>query len=249
MRKWWYRLKNRWTQRDHWQHQYPYQYSHRERQKDYGLFKKTLVAALLFSMVYGLHISNTVVGRAVGDAIRYVLNAETDISFIADWLTANAPPNIDMSVLKKVRTTISKPADPLMYMGKPVEGTVVSSYGWQAHPVSKQQILYEGIDIEAPLGTAVRAAAQGVVKTISDTTQHGRILIIEHGNEVETIYGCLGEIIVKPGDSVSQGQVIARVGKITPVATPVLYFEIRVNGKAIDPLTRIKGEYSLKERK
>jgi murein DD-endopeptidase MepM/ murein hydrolase activator NlpD len=146
-------------------------------------------------------------------------------------------------VLKRVQTTVAKPADPLLYMSKPVEGKLVMQFGWQTHPVLKQEIKYEGIEIEADLGTGVHAAAAGKVKLITDSARFGKMLIIDNGNDIETVYGHLGEILVGQGEMVSQGQVIARVGK-TGINSSTLYFEIREKGISIDPLSRIKGDFN-----
>ena len=243
MAKLWHRWKSRWDSRDyHWQY-------HRDDEVDYGWLKQAAVAALIFSAVYIAHVSETVVGRVVDDGIRYILATETDFAYLADWLANYAPRTFDTTVLKRVQTTVSRPADPLMYMSKPVDGKIVSPFGWRTHPVLKQQMLHDGIDIEAPLGASVKAAAPGKVKMVTDSAQHGRVVIIEHSQEVETLYGHLGEVLVKPNEPVSQGQVIARVGKTGITAGPLLYFEVREKGKPIDPLTRLKGTFPDKEGK
>lgn len=152
-------------------------------------------------------------------------------------------------MLKRVQSTVSKPADPLLYMTKPADGKLSAHFGWQTHPVLKQEMMNDGIGIEAQLGSSVRAAAPGRVKTVSESAKYGKTVIIDHGQEIETMYGHLGEVLVKAEDTVSQGQVIARVGKSGITSGPTLYFEVREKGKPIDPLTRIKGELPVKEGK
>lgn len=218
----------------HWQH---------DEEPDYTWLKKFVAAALIFTMVYIAHISDTAIGRVVTDGVRYVMTVETDFSYITERLAPYAPQGFDKAVLKRVQNTVSKPADPLLYMSRPVDGKVVSPYGWRTHPVLKQEMMHEGIDYEALLGTNVKVAAAGKVKMVSDTAQLGKTLIVEHSQDVETVYGHLGEVLVKPGDLVSQGQVIARSGKTGMVTAPILYFEVRDKGKPVDPITRIKGNY------
>ena len=72
---------------------------------------------------------------------------------------------------------------------------------------------------------------------------------MEHSQDVDTLYGHLGEILVKQGDIISQGQVIGKVGKTGMVSGPLLYFEVREKGKAINPETRLKGDSPTTEGK
>lgn len=248
MAKLWNRWKNRWGD-NRWGENREHHWQYRDDEVDYGWLKRTVLATLIFSLVYVSHVSETTVGRVIDDGVRYILTTETDFAYIANRLAQYAPQGFDTAVLKRVQTTVSKPADPLLYMSRPVDGKITAPFGWRTHPVLKQEMMHEGIDIDAPLGTSVRAAAPGKVKLANESAQFGRTLIIEHGQEIESMYGHLGEVLVKPGDMISQGQVIARVGKTGIANGPLLYFEVREKGKAIDPLTRIKGEFPQKEGK
>lgn len=246
MIKLWNRIKNRWqfigrNSERNWQSYY-------EEEPDYTWLKKTVTALALFAVVYGAHVSDTKIGQEVTNTVRQVLVTQTDFVYYTartvEYINTYWPNASDISgipALKQVQATISRPADPLLYMTKPVEGQVMTQYGWQNNAVIKQDTMHEGIDIAAPAGASVRAAATGKVKVVTDSMQFGKMLIMDHGQGVETVYGHLADILVKEGDTVSQGQVVARVGK-TGAAATVLYFELRENGKAIDPLSRIKGE-------
>lgn len=242
MAKWWNKWQNRRESRD-------YYWQHYSDEPDYSWLKKLVAALLVFIFVYIAHISGTGMGRAVDDGIRYLITAETDWNYILNQIVERSPKDLDWSVFKKVQTAVSKPADPLMYMTKPTSGKVIAGFGWQTHPILKQQVMHEGLDIEAPLGTAVRASAPGKIKTVTDSAQNGKMVIIEHSQDIETAYGHLGEVLVKSGDMVSQGQIIGKVGKTGMTNTPLLYFEVRENGKPIDPVLRIKGDFPTGERK
>lgn len=244
------KLWNKWKNQNRWgetSRDYHWQYG--EEEPDYSWLKKTVAAALFFALVYAAHISDSTVGRVVTGAVKYMMTTETDFGYIAEKLAPYAPQGFDAAVLKRVQTTVSKPADPLQYMTKPVDGKVLYPYGWRTHPVLKQEMMNEGIDFEAPLGTAVRVAAPGKVKLVTDSAQLGRTLIVDHGQEIETVYGHLGEVLVKQGDPVSQGQIVARSGKTGMTAGPQLYFELRDKGKSVDPITRLRGEFPAKEGK
>lgn len=246
MSKLWNRWKNN-TWGDTRGNDYSWQYG--EEQLDYSWIKKTVVACILFAIVYCAHISETALGTVVDDGIRYTLSTQTDFNYVLEQIMSYVPPSLDLSVLKRVQTAVSKPADPLLYMNKPVSGKIISPFGWGIHPVLKQEMMHEGIDIEASLGASVRAAAPGKVKMVTESAQFGKTLIMEHSQEIDTLYGHLGDILVHQGDVVSQGQVIAKVGKTGMINGPVLYFEVREKGKPIDPSTRLKGDFPVGEEK
>lgn len=234
--------QHRWETRDPWQQR-------ETAERGYSWLRRTLAAMLLFALVYAAQVSETAVGRAVTDAVRYALTTETDFAYLYDKLAAVAPKNVDISVFKRLGGNVTKPADPLLYMTRPVEGKVAAPYGWQTHPVTKQEVMQEGVSLEAPLGAPVKAAAAGRVKAVAESARHGKVLVVEHGKELESVYGHLGEVLVKEGETVSQGQVVARVGKTGMTAAPLLYFEVREKGVAVDPLARVKGEAGGREGK
>lgn len=235
------KMWNRWNNRDNW--------TSYDDGVNFGWVKRILAAAIIFALVYTAHISGTVVGTFVDAGIHYALVTETDWNYIADKVNQYAPKELDLAMLRRVQTTVSKPADPLMYMTKPVVGKLIANYGWQTHPILKQETMNEGLIFEAPLGANVKASAQGKVVTITDSAKYGKVVIIEHSQDISTVYGHLGEILVNNGDIVSQGQVIAKVGKTGMTNVPLFYFEVRENGKPIDPLTRLKGDVTADERK
>lgn len=241
MARLWNRWQNRREHREYWAYQ--------DEGISYGWLKRSLTAIIIFALIYSAHLSGNIVGSAVDSSVHYLLTTETDWNYIVVKISEYAPKDIDLAVFKKVQTTVSKPADPLMYMTKPVAGKIVADFGWQTHPVLKQEMMHEGIDIEAPMGTNVRVSAPGKVTAVSDSAQHGKMIIVQHGQDIETLYGHLGEVLVKSGDMVSQGQVIGKVGKTGMTNVPLLYFEVRENGKAIDPMSRLKGELQTGERK
>jgi murein DD-endopeptidase MepM/ murein hydrolase activator NlpD len=210
-----------------------------DNEPNYGWLKRTAAAVVIFAVVYVAQASDTTVGRAVTDAVRYTLTTETDFAYLADKIAGYAPKSMNVSVFKRLGGNVTKPADPLVYMTRPVDGKVVTPFGWQVHPVLKQEVMQEGVSLEAPLGTSVKAAAAGRVKAVADSARHGRVLVVEHGRDIDTLYGHLGEVLVKEGEAVSQGQVVARVGKSGMTAAPLLYFEVREKGVAVDPLPRL----------
>ncbi len=100
-----------------------------------------------------------------------------------------------------------------------------------------------GIDILAPKGTEVHAAADGIVVYSGDSLRgYGNTAVIDHGNGITTLYGHLMEICVKSGDAVRQGDLIGRVGKTGNATTWHLHFEIRSDGRPVDPERHLMGK-------
>lgn len=238
---------NRWKNQRSDNRDYSWQYG--EEETDYKTIRQLAIAVLLFTLVYCAHISETVVAEMVDNGVGYMVNTPLDFPYLAEQVSPYLPASIDLSSWKKVQATVTKPADPLLYMVKPATGEVTASFGLYVHPVLKQEMLHEGIDIQAPVGAGVYAAAAGKVKLVADTAQRGKTIILEHGQDVDTLYGHLGEVLVSQGEVVSQGQMIGKIGKSGMAAVPMLYFEIREKGKAVDPMLRLKGNASSKEGK
>jgi lipoprotein NlpD len=113
----------------------------------------------------------------------------------------------------------------------PVKGKIVAHYG------VKKGMKYDGIDIRAPLGSAVRAADAGTVAFANVLPGYGNIIIIKHRDSYSTVYAHNQMNLAREGSRVSQGAVIARLGNShNPAASPTLHFQIRRYNKARNPL-------------
>ncbi len=118
----------------------------------------------------------------------------------------------------------------------PAEGTLASTFGRQEHPRFHTVTFNRGIEISAPEGRDVRAVADGSVIYADWFKGYGRLLILDHGGGYFTLYAHASEFLAKPGEAVSRGQVIAKVGDTGSLEGPQLYFELRYKGKPEDPL-------------
>jgi murein DD-endopeptidase MepM/ murein hydrolase activator NlpD len=95
----------------------------------------------------------------------------------------------------------------------------------------------EGVDLGARPGEAVLAAADGVcIAANDDMKTYGKLVVLRHANGFVTVYADLAEIDVKEGDKVRRGQIIAKSGQSGGAPTPRLHFELRHDGKAVDPV-------------
>ena len=119
----------------------------------------------------------------------------------------------------------------------PVEGRITTGFGLQRYINRTLAYRHRGIDIAAPEGTPVKAAADGVVSLADDSfLLHGKTIIIDHGHGVATLYLYLSEISVTPAQRASQGQLIGRVGATGVATGPHLHFAAYAFHEPVDPL-------------
>lgn len=122
---------------------------------------------------------------------------------------------------------------------QPVQGRRSSGFGMRVHPISRTRRMHNGVDWAAPSGTPIVAAGDGKVISASYINGYGNTVIIDHGGNVSTLYAHCSRIHVKVGQTVKQGQRIAAVGSTGYSTGPHLHFEVRVNGKPVNPLSRL----------
>jgi murein DD-endopeptidase MepM/ murein hydrolase activator NlpD len=132
-----------------------------------------------------------------------------------------------------MQQTLQKNAFP---NGHPVNSAYnSSSYGWRLDPFSGRMAFHEGLDFTAVVGTPIYAAAGGIVTTAEQTPDYGKIVKIDHGAGFETRYAHASELLVKVGERVEKGQMIAKVGTTGRSTGAHLHFEVRLNGAPLDP--------------
>jgi murein hydrolase activator len=119
----------------------------------------------------------------------------------------------------------------------PVDGRVAAAFhqGSAAPGFAR-----DGIEIAAPEGEPVRAVHGGTVAFAGPFTGFGHLVIVGHGNRAYSLYGNLGALSVARGDRVDAGQEIGRLG-VPPAGAPELYFELQIDGQAVDPLQWLKA--------
>lgn len=110
-----------------------------------------------------------------------------------------------------------------------------SSYGWRIDPFTGGKAFHEGLDFPANSGTAIHAAADGIVSFAEHTPDYGNIVKIEHGSGLETRYAHASKLLVHAGERVTKGQEVAEVGSTGRSTGPHLHYEIRLNGESLDP--------------
>ncbi len=125
----------------------------------------------------------------------------------------------------------------------PVEGRIGSSFGEREDPINGEGAFHAGIDIEAPYGTPVRAAADGDVTGAAMGSGYGQTVELNHGHNLFTVYGHLSAVAVVPGQHVTRGQVIGYVGQSGRATGPHLHYEVRVHNVPVNPYKYLRVTY------
>ena len=165
--------------------------------------------------------------------------------------TVGAPPAQPQSarLAQATQQVEEKPAEPAVVVKPsettsalpsfrwPVRGKVITSYGAKTNGKSN-----DGINVAVPEGTPVKAAEDGVVAYSGNELKgYGNLVLVRHSNGYVTAYAHASELMVKRGDTIKRGQIIAKSGQSGEVGSPQLHFEIRKGSSPVDPLQFLNG--------
>lgn len=117
----------------------------------------------------------------------------------------------------------------------PVNGRLLSYWGMRTDPFSGSGTFHSGVDISAPIGTVVKATADGVVTRCEWSGAYGRLVVIDHGGGIQSWYAHLSRFEVIPGQEVRRGQIIGGTGASGRVTSPHLHYEVRNGGNPVNP--------------
>ncbi|MDH4086739.1 MAG: M23 family metallopeptidase [Nitrospira sp.] len=173
---------------------------------------------------------------AVGlEPSRDALQAITSVKEGLEWLSKQA------TVQERILDELSQAAEqrssrwastPSIW---PVKGWVTSGFGPRISPFTEKPAWHDGLDIGAAPNTPVRAPAQGRITSVGYDPKLGNMVRVDHGFGVETLYGHLAKALVKEGQRVERGDVIALVGSSGLSTGPHLHYMVKLNGQALDP--------------
>lgn len=122
----------------------------------------------------------------------------------------------------------------------PVQARVSVPFGDRRDPRFGTTLPHPGWDLDASFGASVRSIFEGTVVYADWLRGYGLVVVIDHGHRVHSVFAHLSAILVEQGTTVDQGRVIGRVGDTGSLQGPLLYMEIRVDGKAVDPATWLR---------
>lgn len=121
-------------------------------------------------------------------------------------------------------------------MSIPCDAPITSNFGWRMHPILGYERFHSGIDFGADYGVPIRAANTGIVIFAGWYGGYGNTVIVDHGNDITTLYAHSSELYVAEGQVVQRGQAIAAIGSTGLSTGPHLHFEVRQNGEPVDPM-------------
>jgi septal ring factor EnvC (AmiA/AmiB activator) len=162
-----------------------------------------------------------------GTLVHELEDARQALGKLVDSLTAGGPPPED-TVHLPMRMFAGE-------IGWPLEGRLEGHFGTQMHPRFKTVTVRNGIEIEAPAGTPVNAVYDGEVVYAAWFQGYGNLVILQHPGDVHSLYGYLSDFQVAQGDWVRRGEPIGFVGDTGSLEGTRLYFELRVEGRPVDP--------------
>ncbi len=145
------------------------------------------------------------------------------------WATETALDSLQSYLL--VQRTIAAATPSLL----PIEGWISSSFGYRRHPIHGTYRLHTGIDLVAEPGTPVRAPADGVIIYSGLREGYGKVLVIDHGFGIRTLFAHNSKLFVNPGDRVKRGETLSYVGSTGQSTGPHLHYEVRKNGVPVNP--------------
>jgi murein DD-endopeptidase MepM/ murein hydrolase activator NlpD len=131
-------------------------------------------------------------------------------------------------------------------VGWPVNGRLMGGYGERSDPFSGEGAMHTGLDISAPIGTPVKATADGIVIHANWNAGYGRCVIVDHGNGYQTWYAHLSKMDVMEGEEIRQGEVVGRVGTTGRSTGPHLHYEVRVHSTPVNPYRFLARAYATK---
>jgi len=206
------------------------------------IFWQAVVSVFIFFLVVGISRLPLATAGLVVSGVRYVVTDEYD--FVA--VTKNLPSvehireNYIQKIVDWLRSTRPRTPAPAKEVPIwPVEGKVISGYGWRIDPETNQERLHEGIDIETYEAAPVKAVLSGVVVSVRESPTYGKVVEIDHGEGLVTLYAHLSKITVPVTARVKQGDTIGLAGMTGNASSVHLHFEVIENGRTQDPLKKL----------
>ena len=117
----------------------------------------------------------------------------------------------------------------------------MSVFGSRTDPFSGEGAMHTGIDLSVITGTPVHATADGIVARAEWSGHYGKLVIIDHGHDIQTWYAHLSQLEVIPGQEIRRGEILGLSGGTGRVTSPHLHYEVRQNGNPINPSRYLTG--------
>ncbi len=184
-------------------------------------------------------------GDAAGSSIREDLFASTLAQALVNGGGMGLAAQVERSLLGEAPPPAPGPGPQLPapaggVVDPAAGGRVSSPFGPRADPFTGRPSMHHGLDVALPEGTEVRAALDGVVRAAGERGGYGLAVEVAHGKGLTTLYAHASEVLVRDGERVTRGQVIARVGHTGRATGSHLHIEVRKENRPVDPVRALK---------
>ena len=203
------------------------------------IFSKTVWAAMLLLALLSLRELPDPLGQRVRNDLRYLLTTEWNYEPVVQRVVqlglrlANVDnPELTVRVFAPQKNNEGLPL--------PVSGKLVKNFGWINDDLDGMERYHTGIDIATEEEALVTAVLDGIVKKTGKDVHLGEYVLLEHDNDMFTMYAQLQNVTVKVGEKLKAGQVIGGAGTVGDIKGTGLHFEIRENKKLVDPLKKLQ---------
>ncbi len=166
-------------------------------------------------------------------------SSDTSVNEVIDTEIDDESNVIHLSNAVEVISAVKTPIEDKNYKNKltvPVETVnMTSGYGYRTDPIDGGIEFHKGIDLAAPKGSGIFASASGMVELSKYSNSYGYYMIINHGGGLKTLYAHCSELLKQAGDTVSSGELVAKIGSTGRSTGPHLHFEVILNGNNLNP--------------
>lgn len=207
---------------------------------------RVMVVLAILAVLFAVKEFNHPAGEDIRVGLRYILTTDWDVRPAMEKAVkfglqmAGVETHLDSGAPQEgmVKEAMGKS----VLAGKmliPVSGKVVREFGLNKDPMDNMDRFHHGVDIAASPGTPVKSAISGNVVKVGSDAQHGRYVLMNHGDGIYTLYAGIANIKVTEGQTVRAGEMIGEVAKTGDIKGGGLHFEVREKGALVDPLERL----------
>lgn len=199
------------------------------------LLLQTFVTLIIVALLLLINNINTVITNNISQRVKSVMNWNISLNNAVDTFKnfKTIIPDTSKSLgITEDNTNIS--------FIMPIDGVVTSPYGERIHPVFSTTQFHTGIDIDAEIGDAIKSSTNGIVKEVGEDEFNGKFVRVKSGSYV-IVYAHCHKTLVKEGQKVNQGDILAEAGDTGVVSGPHLHFEIQENNQSINPLEKLSN--------
>jgi murein DD-endopeptidase MepM/ murein hydrolase activator NlpD len=199
------------------------------------LLLQTFVTLIIVAMLLLINNVDTAFANNISKSVKEVVSWNISLNTAIDTFK-----NIKTIIPNTKKTLGIEEDNSSITFIMPIDGVITSPFGERVHPVFNTTKMHTGMDIAAEIGTPIKSSTRGTVKEVGEDEYNGKFVRIT-ADKYEMVYAHCFKILVKQGQKVSQGDIIAEVGDTGIVSGPHLHFEVQEAGQSVDPLEKLNS--------